>query len=88
MASSTRKTTMKIPTIKQYTSNYERWTAELRKNAERIENSSDCRVFLTKNAASAPWSELLKAAVVCIYDLTGDSQFRDQVLSEIERRTE
>lgn len=79
---------MKIPTIKQYTSNYERWTAELRENARRIEDSSDCRVFLTKNAASAPWSELLKVAVVCIYDLTGDSQFRDQVLSEIERRTE
>lgn len=79
---------MKIPTIKQYTDNYDRWTAQLRENARRIEDSSVCRVYLTKNAATAPWDELLKAAVTCIYDLTGDSQFRDQVIKQIERRTE
>lgn len=83
-----RMTTMKIPTIKQYTENYDRWTAQLRENARRIEDSSVCRVYLTKNTATAPWDELLKAAVTCIYDLTGDSQFRDQVIKQIERRTE
>lgn len=79
---------MKVPTIKQYTDNYERWTASLRENARRIEDSTYCRAYLTQNAATAPWDELLKAAVTCIYDLTGDSQFRDQVIKQIERRTE
>jgi hypothetical protein len=31
-------------------------------------------------------ADLLIAAVECIYDLTGDSQFRRQVIDEIERR--
>lgn len=57
-------------------------------NVEIMINSSECRKYLIKNAASAPWDELLKAAVTCIYDLTGDSQFRDQVIKQIERRTE
>lgn len=74
------------PTVKQYTESYERWTAELRENAKRIEDSSDCRVYLIKNAAKAPMDELLIRAVDCIYDLTGDSQFRRQVIDEIERR--
>lgn len=75
------------PTVQQYTRNYQIWTEELRKNAERIADSSECRKYLIKNAESAPMDELLIRAVECIYDLTGDSQFRDQVIRQIERRT-
>ena len=74
------------PTIQQYTEAYERWSEMLRKNFIRIENSSECRKYLVKNARTAPMADLLIAAVECIYDLTGDSQFRRQVIDEIERR--
>lgn len=74
------------PTIQQYTEAYNRWSKELMNNAERIKDSSECRKYLTKNAHSAPLEDLLIAAVNCIYDLTGDSQFRRQVIEDIERR--
>lgn len=74
------------PTIQQYTEAYERWSEELRKNFQRIEDSSECRMYLVKNAKTAPMADLLIAAVNCIYDLTGDSQFRRQVIEDIERR--
>jgi hypothetical protein len=74
------------PTVQQYTEAYERWSEELRKNFQRIEDSSECRKYLVKNAKTAPMVDLLKAAVNCIYDLTGDSQFRRQVIEDIERR--
>ena len=74
------------PTVKQYTEAYERWTEQLQENAKRIEDSADARIYLTKNAATAPLQELLIRAVDCIYDLTGDSQFRDQVRKTIEKR--
>ena len=74
------------PTMKQYTETHRIWTEELRKNAERIADSSECRKYLVKNAESAPMDELLIRAVECIYDLTGDSQFRDQVIRQIEGR--
>ena len=74
------------PTIQQYTEAYNRWSRESIENFRRIEDSSECRKYLVKNAESAPMDELLIAAVNCIYDLTGDSQFRRQVIEEIERR--
>jgi len=75
------------PTIKQYTEAYELWTKQLRENAVRISDSTDARIYLTKNADTAPMDELLIRAVECIYDLTGDSQFKRQVTEAIERRT-
>lgn len=74
------------PTIQQYTEAYNRWSRESIENFKRIEASSECRKYLVKNAKDAPMSDLLIAAVNCIYDLTGDSQFRDQVIAEIERK--
>ena len=74
------------PTVKQYTEAYKHWSKQLHENAVRIEDSTDARIFLTKNAASAPMETLLIRAVECIYDLTGDSQFRDQVIRDIGRR--
>lgn len=74
------------PTITQYTQAYELWTSQLRENARRIEDSTDARVFLLQNAESAALEDLLIRAVECIYDLTGDSQFKRQVIEEIERR--
>ena len=74
------------PTVKQYTEAYERWSEELRQNFQRIEDSSECRKYLVKNADDAPMEDLLIAAVNCIYDLTGDSQFKRQVTEAIERR--
>lgn len=74
------------PTVKQYTEAYNRWSRELMNNAERIKDSSECRKYLTKNARTAQLEDLLIAAVNCIYDLTGDSQFRRQVIEDIERR--
>lgn len=59
----------------------------VKKNVEIMMASSECRKYLVKNASSAPMDELLIRAVECIYDLTGDSQFRDQVIRQIERRT-
>ena len=58
----------------------------VKKNVEIMINSSECRKYLTKNARTAPLEDLLIAAVNCIYDLTGDSQFRRQVIEDIERR--
>ena len=59
----------------------------VKRNVEVMMDSSECRKYLVKNAESAPMDELLIRAVECIYDLTGDSQFRDQVIRQIERRT-
>lgn len=58
----------------------------VKKNVEIMMASSECRKYLVKNARTAPMADLLIAAVECIYDLTGDSQFRRQVIDEIERR--
>lgn len=74
------------PTVKQYTDMFRLWSEQTRKNAERIKDSSECRKFLVKNADAAPIEELLAEAVRCIYDLTGDIQFFNQVNQSIERR--
>ena len=77
------------PTVKQYTETYELWSKMLIENAKRIEDSSECRIFLNKNTKTAPWDELLIRAVECIYDLTGDELFLKQVTRDInERRKE
>lgn len=73
-------------TAKQYTDTYERYTQYLRENAEKIVKSSETRKYLMKNTATAPWEELLMAAVECISDLTGDTILPKHVAEQIERR--
>lgn len=58
----------------------------VKKNVEIMKNSSTCRIYLLKNVDTANWWDLLKSAVECIGDLTGDQAFRHQVLSAIDRR--
>lgn len=73
-------------TAKQYTEAYVAYRTQLRENAERISKSSECRKYLIKNTASAPWKDLLANAVECIYKLTGDECFYKEVMEAIERR--
>lgn len=73
-------------TTKQYTDNYNRWTESLRKSAEMLTASSECRKVLIKNIDSADPLDLLQEAVNCIYDLTGDKCFLKEVTQAIERR--
>ena len=73
-------------TAKQYTDNYNRWTESLRKGAEMLTASSECRKVLIKNIDSADPLDLLQEAVNCIYDLTGDRCFLKEVTKGIEER--
>ena len=73
-------------TVKQYTDNYNRWTESLRKSAEMIVSSSECRKTIIKNIDTADPLDLLQEAVNCIYDLTGDRCFLKEVSEGIERR--
>lgn len=73
-------------TAKQYTDNYNRWTESLRKSAEMLTASSECRKVLIKNIDSADPLDLLQEAVNCIYDLTGDTCFLKEVTKGIEER--
>lgn len=73
---------------KQYTDTYNLWKKSLLDSAEKIAKSSECRKFLLKNSETAPYDVLLRAAVECIYDLTGDECFRKGVTERLERRME
>ena len=75
------------PTAKEYLDTYELWSKMLIENAKRIEDSAECRIYINKNIGSAPLEELLARAIDCIYDLTGDSLFRDQAKKSLERRS-
>ena len=71
---------------KRYTDTYNAWCDHLQKAAVNITKSSECRKYLIKNTSSDSWSDLLKAAVECIYSLTGDECFRKQVMAQIEEK--
>ena len=73
-------------TAKQYTDNYNRWSESLRKSAEMMTRSSECRKTLIKNIDTADSLDLLQVAANCIYDLTGDQCFIKEVTAGIERR--
>jgi len=73
-------------TAKQYTDNYNRWTAQLRDGAEKLVRSSECRKYLIKKTADGDPLDLLQVAVNCIYDMTGDKCFLKEVTQAIERR--
>jgi len=77
-----------MPTIKEYTDNYVRWRDMLHRSAERIQRSSETRKKLIREADTAPLPELLKEAVSCIADLTGDELFAEQVIKKLERRAQ
>lgn len=73
-------------TAKQYTDTYNNYRNMLRDYSEKIFKSSECRKTLIKNADTADVLDLLQEAVNCIYDLTGDRCFLNQVTESIERR--
>lgn len=75
-----------MPTIKEYTENYNRWREMLQENAKRIQASSETRRYLMKNVTKAPFRDLLIESVSCIYNLTGDKVFLNQMLDALERR--
>ena len=73
-------------TAKQYTDTYIAYKRMLRDYNENIEKSSECRKTLIKNTDTADPLDLLQEAVNCIYDLTGDRCFLQEVTEAIERR--
>lgn len=73
-------------TAKQYTDTYNTWKRQLLENADRIVHSSECRKYLIKNTDTGDLLDLLQEAVNCIYDLTGDKCFLNQVTEAIEGR--
>ena len=72
--------------IRTYTKTYALFRDICEDEQERIKDSSECRKFVLKNIRSADYQTLIKKMANCIYDLTGDSLFRDQIYQELERR--
>ena len=72
--------------IRTYTKTYALFRENCENEKERIKDSSECRKYVLKNIKSADYQTLIKKMANCIYDLTGDSLFRDQVNKELERR--
>ena len=71
--------------IRTYTKTYALFRDICEDEQERIKDSSECRKFVLKNIKSADYPTIIKAMATCIYDLTGDSLFRDQIYQELER---
>ena len=69
----------------QYTRTYEAAQEMLRDEAQRIARSSDTRSWLMKNIGKAPDQEVIKRAVECIADLTGDTTLRKRVDDDLPR---
>ena len=63
----------------QYTRLFEKHAEVLHQEAQRIARSSDTRAWLMKNIGSAPDKEVIRRAVECIADLTGDDCLRKKV---------
>lgn len=57
----------------------------LHDEADRIARSSDTRSWLMKNIGTAPDQEVIKRAVECIADLTGDTVLRKRVDDHLPR---
>ena len=66
-------------TITQYTRTYEAARKILRDESERIARSGETRAWLMKNLGTAPDGEVIRRAVECIADLTGDECLRKKV---------
>ena len=63
----------------QYTRTYEAHQRVLHNEAQRIARSGETRAWLMKNIGKAPEQEVIKRAVECIADLTGDECLRKRV---------
>ena len=72
-------------TATQYTRTYEAAQEMLRDEAQRIARSSETRSWLMKNIGKAPDQEVIKRAVECIADLTGDTTLRKRVDDDLPR---
>ena len=72
--------------IRTYTKTYALFRDICEDEQERIKDSSECRKYVLKNIKSADYQTLIKKMANCIYDLTGDSLFCNQVINEIERK--
>lgn len=67
---------------------YARYQNMLREEARRIQDSSEARKAIVKGLHTEDPRKLLGIACRCIYDLTGDTVFRDKVLKELEEMNE
>jgi hypothetical protein len=63
----------------QYTRTYEAHQRVLQDEAKRIARSGETRAWMMKNLGKAPDGEVIKRAVECIADLTGDECLRKKV---------
>ena len=66
-------------TATQYTRTFESWRKILRDESVRITRSGETRAWLMKNLGTAPDGEVIRRAVECIADLTGDECLRKKV---------
>ena len=66
-------------TITQYTRTYEAAQKILRDEPARIARSGETRAWLMKNLGTASDGEVIRRAVECIADLTGDECLRKKV---------
>lgn len=66
-------------TATQYTRTFESWQKILRDESARIARSGETRAWLMKNLGTASDGEVIKRAVECIADLTGDECLRKKV---------
>jgi len=72
--------------LAQYERTHEAHKKMLQDEAIRIARSSDTRSWLMKNIGKAPEHEVVRRAVECIADLTGDECLRKKVeLTRIEQ---
>lgn len=63
----------------QYTRTYEAARKILQDEAKRIARSGETRAWLMKNLGTASDGEVIRRAVECIADLTGDECLRKKV---------
>lgn len=62
---------------------YTRYQNMLREEARRIKDSSEARKAIIKGLHTEDPRKLLEIACRCIYNLTGDTVFRDKVVMEL-----
>ena len=65
--------------IAQHMRQAEFYREVLQDEAKRIARSGETRAWLMKNIGKAPEQEVIKRAVECIADLTGDECLRKKV---------
>lgn len=65
--------------IAQHMRQAEFYREVLHNEAQRIARSCETRAWLMKNIGKAPEQEVIKRAVECIADLTGDECLRKKV---------